>query len=114
MSEDKRKHERYSALNLSYLCEDKEGDLLYEGMGRTLNVSEGGILLETNFYISPGNNLTLEIALEDSLVNLRGRVIYCNEQAGKQFQTGLELLEPDASSQATLHRFIKIFAEQQG
>jgi hypothetical protein len=114
MSEDKRKHERFSALNLSYICEDKDGDVLYEGMGRTLNVSEGGILLETNFYISPGNNLTLEIALEESLVNLRGSVIYCNESEGKKFHTGLELLEPDTSSQAILHQFIKIFAEQQG
>jgi hypothetical protein len=119
MSEDKRKHERYSALNLSYICEDKDGDILYEGMGRTLNVSEGGILLETNFYISPGNNLTLEIALEETLVNLRGRVIYCNEREGKgregkKFHTGLELLEPDTTSQAILHQFIKIFEEQQG
>ncbi|MBU4262119.1 MAG: PilZ domain-containing protein [Proteobacteria bacterium] len=114
MSDDKRKHERYSALNLSYICEDKDGDVLYEGMGRTLNVSEGGILLETNFYISPDNNLTLEISLEDTLVDLRGRVIYCNEQEGKKFHTGLELLEPDTNSLAILHQFIKIFAEQKG
>jgi hypothetical protein len=114
MAEDKRKHERYSALNLSYICEDKDGDVLYEGMGRTLNVSEGGILLETNFYISPGNTLTLEIALEDNLVNLRGRVIYCNEEEGKKFHTGLELLESDQAGQAILHQFIKIFAKQQG
>jgi len=114
MSEDKRKHERYSALNLSYICEDKDGDLLYEGMGRTLNVSEGGILLETSCYISPGNNLTLEIALEDTLVNLQGRVIYCNESAGKTFHTGLELVNPDAGNQAILQQFIKIFTEQKG
>lgn len=114
MAEDKRKHERYSALNLSYICEDKDGDVLYEGMGRTLNVSEGGILLETNFYISPGNTLTLEIALEDNLVNLRGRVIYCHEEEGKKFHTGLELLESDQAGQAILHQFIKIFAKQQG
>jgi len=114
MSEDKRKHERYSALNLSYICEDKDGDLLYEGMGRTLNVSEGGILLETNFYISPGNNLTLEIALEDTLVNLKGRVIYCNEMGGKKFHTGLELLNPDTTNQAILQQFIKIFTVQKG
>ena len=113
MSDDKRKHARYSALNLSYICDDN-GDVLYEGMGRTLNVSEGGILLETSCYITPGNTLALEIALEDELVNLRGRVIYCNEQEGKKFNTGLELVEPDASSQAILLKFIEIFAEQNG
>lgn len=113
MSENNREHERYSALNLSYLCEDKDGDILYEGMGRTLNVSEGGILLETNFYISPGNNLTLEIALEETLVSLRGHVIYCNQIEGKKFHTGIELLVPDTDCQAVLRQFIKIFAEQQ-
>ena len=114
MSDDKRKHERYSALNLSYICEDKDGDVLYEGMGRTLNVSEGGIQLETSYYISPGNTLTLEIALEDTLVNLRGRVVYCNELPEKKFSTGLELIEPNAESLAILRQFIKIFAQQQG
>jgi len=112
MSDNKRKHERYAALNLSYICEDKDGDVLYEGMGRTMNVSEGGMLLETSCYITPGNHLTLEVALEDALINLRGRVVYCNEQQEKKFYTGLALVEPDVGNQAILDHFIKIFAQQ--
>jgi c-di-GMP-binding flagellar brake protein YcgR len=112
MVAEKRKHARFDALNLSYVCEDKDGDILYEGMGRTLNVSEGGMLLETNFFISPGNTLTLSVAIEDELVNLRGRVIYCHEGEGKMFRTGLEFLNIDEESRAVLNSFIKIFAEQ--
>ena len=114
MSAEKRKHDRFAALNLSYICEDKDGDILYEGMGRTLNVSEGGMLLETNYFISPGNTLNLSVAMEEALVNVRGRVIYCQEGEGKTFRTGLELQDMDQESRALLYSFIKIFAEQQG
>jgi hypothetical protein len=113
MPADKRQHERFAALNLSYICEDKDGDILYEGMGRTLNVSEGGILLETNFFISPGNSLTLSVALEDTLVNMRGKVIHCHEGEEKAFHTGLEFQDMDQESRVLLHSFIKMFAGRQ-
>ena len=50
-SEDKRKHERIRSLNLSYICLDEEKNIVKQGMGRTLNLSESGLLLETHFPI---------------------------------------------------------------
>ena len=48
---EKRKHPRVNALNLSYICLDEDQQVIKQGMGRTLNVSESGILLETHFPI---------------------------------------------------------------
>jgi len=45
-SNDKRLHLRIDSLNLlAYSCIDDTGQVVVQGMGRTLNVSQGGILL---------------------------------------------------------------------
>ena len=81
-------------------------------MGRTLNVANGGILLETNFQMSAGNTLVLQIALDDDLVDMRGRVVHSNEGEGKVFRTGVEFVELDDSARSVLNRFMEIFAGQ--
>ena len=52
--EDKRKNQRIDSHNLlTYSCLDKNGAVITQGMGRTLDVSEGGILLETQAKLDP-------------------------------------------------------------
>ncbi|MFH1215620.1 MAG: PilZ domain-containing protein [Pseudomonadota bacterium] len=113
MSEERRKQARYDSLNLAYLCEDENGSVIHEGMGRTLNVSEGGILLETNFAISPSNVIMTLIALEDDLISLRGKVVHCHEESATTFRTGVEFFKISENEQNILCRFIKLFTEQQ-
>lgn len=107
MSEDKRMQARYDSQNLSYICEDENGAIRHEGMGRTLNVSEGGILLETNFQMSPNNTLILELALADRLLNLHGQVVYSYESMANRFRTGVEFLELNDVSRKTLTNFMR-------
>ena len=55
-TKEKRKHYRVDSLNLlSYTCQDEEGNLVKHGMGRTLNVSESGILLKLLYGASNSN-----------------------------------------------------------
>lgn len=112
MSVEKRKNPRYDSLNLSYICEDAQGVVLHEGMGRTLNISETGILLETTSKNSPNNTLTLEIALEDDLINLRGKVVHCHQAEKGLHQTGVEFTELDEKDLALLKQFITLFESQ--
>ena len=58
-TQEKRKHARFSSLNLSYVCLDENNQIIKQGMGRTLNVSESGILLETHFPIDKSHIVTL-------------------------------------------------------
>jgi hypothetical protein len=113
MSDEKRKSIRYDSLNLSYVCEDENGNILHESMGRTLNISESGILLETSDQNTTGNNIALQIALEDDLINIRGKVIHCNPGAQGLFKTGIQFTEVDEASVASLKRYIALFEEQQ-
>ena len=114
MSDEKRKNRRYDSLNLSYVCEDENGNVLHESMGRTLNISENGILLETKDPSAPNNTVSLQIALEDDLINIRGKVVHCHPGNEGFFKTGIEFTDIDASSLTTLNRFISLFDEQKG
>ena len=54
MGNNKRKHARYDSLNLlTYVCVDSDGKEWNQGMGRTLNISESGLQLETHEPIDP-------------------------------------------------------------
>ena len=113
MSEELRKNPRYESLNLSYVCEDAQGIVLHEGMGRTLNISESGMLLETTNESSPGNTLTLEIALEDDLVDLKGKVAHCKKAGDKGFYlTGVEFTELSEADVTLLKKYIALFESQ--
>ncbi len=110
---EKRKHPRFDSLNLSYLCVDEKGDIIYQGMGRTLNVSESGILLETVFGgINRENIVELTIALEDDLVDIKGTVVRCKAGEGEKSEAGIEFLEMDLDALRILKKFINLFEKQ--
>jgi hypothetical protein len=84
VTKEKRKHARISSLNLSYVCLDENNEIIKQGMGRSLNVSESGILLETHFPIDDQHIVTLTLGLEEDLVDIKGRPVHTRiNDAGK-------------------------------
>lgn len=88
--ENQRKHVRTNSLNLSFFCTDPEDHVLAQGMGRTLNLSESGILLETTMQMEPGQAVDMEIALQNDLINARGVVAHSSAADKDHYQTGIE------------------------
>lgn len=79
--------------------------------GTIVDISTGGLQLETSFYIPPETSLELVYQLEDiGPVFLDGKVIRALEQDGR-FWHGLEYVYPDQHSMDGIARFI--MAEQQ-
>ena len=109
---ENRRHIRIDSLNLSYVALDKDGNFVKQGIGRTLNVSESGILLETVFPININQKMVLSIGLEDDLVNVEGRVVYSVEDENGKFKTGIELIGIDETSLQILQIFIRFFTAQ--
>ena len=73
----RRKFERSSTLNLvDYVILGEDGSHLSRGMGRTRNVSEGGLLLETHRVLTEGQTILITLGLKDETVQLRGRVMH--------------------------------------
>lgn len=111
VAENKRQYPRFDSLNLSYICLDENGTLVRQSMGRTLNVSQSGICLETCFEIDSKFMLSMTLALEEDLVDIRGRIIYCRPGTRENFETGVEFVEMDEESRLVLEKFIHLFKE---
>ncbi len=88
--DNQRKHERTDSLNLSFFCIDKDDNVMAQGMGRTLNLSETGILLETSIQMTPGQHVDMEIALKNDLIDARGTVAHSKAADDDNYHTGIE------------------------
>jgi len=112
-TENKRSHPRFDSLNLlSYSVYDQENTLIQQGMGRTLNVSQAGILLETHVPVDPEHEMALSIGFKDQLVDIGGRAVFSKEGEKNMFETGIEFLEIDDAQQSFLTKFIEAFEAQ--
>lgn len=109
---EKRRHIRIKSLNLSDVVVDEKGDIVLQGMGRTINVSESGILLQTHFGIEVDQIVSLTIAFGDDLVDIRGRVAHARRSDDGTSETGIEFLEMDDASRQILRKFVKAFDQQ--
>jgi predicted nucleic acid-binding Zn ribbon protein len=91
---ERRKHPRFKTNDpISYVCIDNNGQRIKEGKGKAINVSKGGILIETQDSFNWQDILLLGIDLKDKSVTVKGRVVYCNTYDAGMFQTGIEFLE---------------------
>jgi hypothetical protein len=74
--EERRRHQRYETLNLVYYVVRDDGSELSQDMGRTLDASERGLLIETRIPLVEGLHLKMDIALGDMILNLSGEVVH--------------------------------------
>ncbi len=110
----KRKHDRIDSLNLlNYVCLDENNDEVNQGMGRTLNVSQGGILLETHLPLDKKHIISLSIGLEDEMVDIHGKVIYRREGEKGKSESGIEFQDINEKSLKILNRYIIAFRAMQ-
>ncbi len=109
-NEEKRKHSRIDSLNLlNYIFSDDSGSGSTQGMGRTLNVSESGILLETHTPIDVKSIISLTIGFEEDVVDIKGRVVYTKENDRKMSESGIEFFDIDETARKILNRYITAF-----
>jgi hypothetical protein len=96
---EKRKHPRIKTENLlSYVCIDDEGNEIDEGMGKIKNVSLGGVLIETIKPIGMQDILLTTIGINDEIINMKAKVVYCKKEISGMFRTGIQFLEAKEES----------------
>ena len=105
-SENKRKHERIQSLNLSYICLDENNNIVKQGMGRTLNISESGILLETHFPIESNHTIQLTVSLEENLLDIIGKPVHVKSIDGGKYQIGIQFADLDENATKMLQDYI--------
>jgi len=103
---EKRKHPRVDALNLSYICLDEDQHVIKQGMGRTLNVSEAGILLETHFPIEAKHTVILSVGFKERLVDIKGRPAHIRSKGAGVYEIGVEFTDLDETARHALKEYL--------
>jgi len=112
---EKRKHPRVDINNLiSYRCMDDSGNQTKEGRGKSINISQGGILIETHNPFEWQDILLLFIDIEDESVSIKGKVIYCNAANFGKFRTGIQFLETNDKIVSFVIKLLKTYSKLLG
>ena len=112
---EKRKHPRVNINNLiSYRCMDDSGNQTKEGRGKSINISQGGILIETHDPFEWQDILRLFIDIEDESVGIKGKVIYCNAANFGKFRTGIQFLETNEKIVSFVIKLLKTYSKLLG
>ena len=72
-------------------------------VGRTLNVSDTGVRVETPGHLCIDETVRLEIAIEETVVNASGKVIHASRQ-GDLIEAGIEFTVIDDADRLALTR----------
>jgi hypothetical protein len=87
---EQRKYPRVETCNLiSYLMIRTNGEIADQGMGRALNISQGGILLETNRLILSEHISLMAVDLDNNLIEIKGNVVYSKDNGFGMIQNGV-------------------------
>jgi len=109
MSKERRRYIRPESLNLlDYLIVDEQGRSGEYSMARTLNVSKGGILIETHTPLPQGMQVMITLGLRDQLIDVMGRIVYTVREAGWS-QNGIEFFHISDHDRRILDSYIAAF-----
>lgn len=110
MGMEKRDTDRLHTKNLlDYVVVSEGGQVLDQGLGRTLDVSEGGLLMETPVSIAAGRTLLVTLGLGNDMVEVSGRVVRSAPSSGDLFATGVEFAVMDPRRREVLMRYLTAF-----
>ncbi len=108
MSIKKRSSQRFDSLNLiSYECMDENNSIIQQGIGRTINLSESGILLETQASIELDTIISMFAGLKDDMIKLKGKVVHCKDADGAKFEIGVQFFEKDQTADRIIKGFLQ-------
>lgn len=90
---ERRKHPRVKTSNLIfYYSFDETGKLISHGLGIALDISKGGILLETPCFVESGPIVLAAIDWENNLVEVKGKLIYSVKKSTEMYHCGIEFV----------------------
>jgi predicted Zn finger-like uncharacterized protein len=108
VSTDRRKHRRVRTRNLiSYFSFDKTGKLASHGLGIALDISRGGILLETPDAIKAGLLILAATDRENNLIEVKARLKYCSKTSTGTYFCGIEFTGIDERVRKFITKLIK-------
>ena len=108
--EEKRKHPRVKTENaLSYEGVDETGFKTEQGMGKTLDISQGGLLMETPVPVDAKFILLTSLDAKEEPIQIKGKIVFFRETEAKTFHTGIRFIETNKRIRAIIKEMAKVF-----
>jgi len=110
---DQRKHKRVKTQNLiSYFSYNKNNELISHGLGIALDISKGGILLETPYQIKSGSLALGATDRKRNLIEIKGKLAYSKKTSAGTYLSGIEFVAVDARVKEFIIKLIKEYKYQ--
>ena len=110
---ERRKHSRVETSNHILYESIENGDqIVSRSMGKALNVSRSGILLETPYPIETENVTLVTVDIENNLIEITGRLIYCRETDSGMYQSGFSFIGSDEETSKFAVKLIRLYHHQ--
>jgi integration host factor subunit beta len=85
---------------------DNQGRPCDQKICRSMNVSQRGVRLQSNFPVDSGELIDITIALGENLVAFKGKVVYVASSEDESFEFGISIEEINDQDRAALTQFI--------
>jgi hypothetical protein len=106
----RRKHVRVETSNLiSYESIDKDDEIVFNSMGRALNVSRSGIMLEIAHFIKAEYVSLTTVDLENNLIKVKGQLIYCRKTDSGLYQAGIRFTASEEEKAEFAVKLIRLY-----
>ena len=107
---DQRKHPRVPISNLiSFNVYDEDGRLVNHSMAKALNISQGGILIESAVMVKSDRISLMSTDTLNKLVEVKGRVRYSRENEYGMFEIGISFEGTRDENVEFAKRLVKTF-----
>ena len=109
--QDHRRNPRIETSNLvDYTLFDNDGKTIGQGKGRTLNLSQNGILLKTPRPLDGVFVMLMAIDLNGNTVKVEGRLVYSTmDMPSGYFLSGIEFTGPKEKQVDAIVAFVKAY-----
>lgn len=109
---ERRKYQRVKTQNaLSYICIDDQGKPTEERTGTAMEISQGGLFMETHHPLTPQDVLLITIDIQGEWVPIKGRVVHCRTDHTGKSRTGIQFLESNEKILSFVTNLIKTYSE---
>ena len=93
-SVNRRKHKRIETKNLiSHVTIDEHGKVISQGLSKSVDISKGGILLETPHPIESGRISLMAVDLNNKFIEIVGELVYCTKIATGMYHSGIKFVD---------------------
>ena len=108
---EKRQHPRIGTSNLvSYALYNESGTKVHTGKGRTMNLSQSGVMLETKIPLEGSFIILMTIDLEGKKLKIKGKVAHTqSDTVSGYYLSGIEFIESEDKQREVIVAFVKVY-----